>query len=46
MPLSNQYSAKVLLVTGVRTDQNLEDQTVIKKITQMILTKEIIGIHK
>ena len=46
VPLSNQYSA-VLLVTGVRTDQNLEKiKLLIKKITaDDFLTKEIIGIH-
>lgn len=47
VPLSNQYSARVPLVTGVRTDQNLEKiKLLIKKITaDDFLTKEIIGIH-
>lgn len=47
VPLSNQYSARVLLVTGVKTDQNLEKiKLLIKKITaDDFLTKEIIGIH-
>lgn len=47
VPLSDHYSARVPLITGVKTDQNLEKiKLLIKKITaDDFLTKEIIGIH-
>ncbi len=47
VPLSDHYSARVPLVTGVKANQNLEKiKLLLKKITaDDFLTKEIIGIH-